>query len=130
MNSRSTCWLRRVSALSRVTSEPPALSRALKRVRAPRDFQDPEDRRARIRTRTEPSTAGRGLGRTGLSPTTTYATTYGRVSTGIYRDLTEPRPSEKRINRDQTGPDGILLTHGTARYESEGRRFESCRARP
>src|SRR5215216_7631025 len=35
-----------------------------------------------------------------------------------------------RLNRDQTGPEGTLPTHGTARYESEGRKPESCRARP
>jgi len=36
---------------------------------------------------------------------------------------------QKAYKRDQTGPDGTLLEYETARYESEGRRFESSRAR-
>ncbi len=39
-------------------------------------------------------------------PTTTYATTYGWVSTGIHRDLAAPPPSRKRLDgtkRDQMG---------------------------
>src|SRR5829696_9630069 len=34
----------------------------------------------------------------------------------------------KAHRRDQTGPDGTQPMHGTPCYESEGRRFESCRA--
>jgi hypothetical protein len=60
---------------------------------------------------------------------TTYATTYGWVSAGIRRELMAPSPSEKRTGRDQTGPDGTKGKHRTPSYESEGRRFESCRAR-
>ena len=72
----------------------------------PRDFRNPEDRRSRIRTGTEPSTAGRGSGRSGLSPTTTYATTYAWVSAGTRRELAAPPRSEKRLNGtkwDRTG---------------------------
>src|SRR5918992_3007084 len=60
--------------------------------------------------------------------TTTYATTYGRGSTGMYGDLTTSYPHEKPADKGQTGPDGGPRKRGTARYESEGRRFESCRA--
>jgi hypothetical protein len=60
--------------------------------------------------------------------TTTYATTYGWVSTGIRRELMARPPSEKRLGREQTGPDGTKGKDGTSCYESEGRRFESCRA--
>ena len=35
-----------------------------------------------------------------------------------------PPPSEKRIGRDQTGPDGTKGKHRMPSYESEGRRFE------
>ena len=97
---------RRVSALSRVISEPPALSQTLKRLRAPRDFRDPQGRRSGILSRADPSKAGDGCGRTGLSPTTTYATTYGWVSAGIRRDLIAPPPSKMRLDgtkRDRTG---------------------------
>jgi hypothetical protein len=61
--------------------------------------------------------------------TTTYATTYGRVSAGIRRELMAPPQSEKRLGRDQTGPNGTKGKLWTPSYESEGRRFESCRAR-
>jgi hypothetical protein len=61
--------------------------------------------------------------------TTTYATTYERGSTGIHKDLTTSPQSKKPADKGQTGPDGSLRKRGTARYESEGRRFESCRAR-
>ncbi len=47
----------------------------------------------------------------------------------MYGDLTAPPPSKKRIYRDQTGLDGSLGSCRSYRYESEGRRFESCRAR-
>ena len=61
--------------------------------------------------------------------TTTYATTYGRGSTGTYGDLTTSYPYEKPADKGQTGSDGSPRTHRTYRYESVGRRFESCRAR-
>jgi len=60
--------------------------------------------------------------------TTTYATTYGRGSTGIHKDLTTSPQSEKPADKGQTGSNGGPQERGTARYESEGRRFESCRA--
>lgn len=61
--------------------------------------------------------------------TTTYATTYGWVCTGVHGDLRMSSRSEKPVKRDQTGPDESLLIGGNTCYESEGRRFESCRAR-
>src|SRR5215210_4800441 len=51
---------------------------------------------------------------------------------GVYRDSSGSSSTaieQKAHKRDQTGPDGTLLKHGMPRYESEGRRFESCRAR-
>src|SRR5215212_934698 len=52
---------------------------------------------------------------------------------GVHRDSsgTNSTTTERKAHRrDQTGPDGTQPKHGTPRYESEGRRFESCRARP
>lgn len=65
----------------------------------------------------------------GPTPTTTYATTYARESTGTHGDLATSRPCEKPAGKGQTGPDGGPESPGAARYESEGRKFESCRAR-
>src|SRR5215218_1913834 len=51
---------------------------------------------------------------------------------GVYRDSSgssSTATEQKAHKRDQTGPDGTLLKHGMPRYESEDRRFESCRAR-
>ena len=61
--------------------------------------------------------------------TTTYATTYGRGSMGIHKDLTTSPQNKKLADKGQTGPNGGPRKRGTARYESKGRRFESCRAR-
>src|SRR5215204_6060488 len=48
-----------------------------------------------------------------------------RDSSGTNSTTTE----QKALRRDQTGLDGTKGKHGTPSYESEGRRFESCRAR-
>ena len=57
-------------------------------------------------------------------------TTYERGSTGIHNDLTTSPQNKKLADESQTGPNGSPRTHRTYRYESEGRRFESCLARP
>src|SRR5215218_8034990 len=48
------------------------------------------------------------LGAAATGPTTTYATTYGRGSTGIRGDLTMATPSAKPGNRGRSGPNGDL----------------------
>src|SRR5215204_5209529 len=51
---------------------------------------------------------------------------------GVRRDWSGTNSTtteQKAPRRDQTGPDGTKGKHGTPSYESEGRRFESCRAR-
>jgi hypothetical protein len=48
-----------------------------------------------------------------------------RDSPGTNSTTTE----RKAFRRGQTGPDGTKGKRGTPSYESEGRRFESCRAR-
>ena len=68
-----------------------------------------EGRRNRIGIGTERPEAGRGLGRTALSPTTTYATTYGWVSAGIRRELIAPPPSEMRLDGTKRDPTGLNL---------------------
>jgi hypothetical protein len=56
-------------------------------------------------------------------------TTYGHGSTGIHKDLTTSPQNKKPTDKGQTGSNGGLRKRGTARYESEGRTLESCRAR-
>jgi hypothetical protein len=46
----------------------------------------------------------------------------------VYGDLTTSPQGKKPADKGQTGLNGSPRTHRTYRYESEGRRFESCRA--
>jgi hypothetical protein len=65
--------------------------------------------------------------RTKLSHATT---TYGHGSTGIRRDLNDIASRAKPRKQGPNGTNGGLWDRRSYRYESEGRRFESCRARP
>ena len=62
--------------------------------------------------------------------TNTYSTTYERGSKGIHKDLTTSPQYKKPADKGQMGSNGGPRTDRTYRYESEGRGFESCRARP
>jgi hypothetical protein len=65
----------------------------------------PESHRTRIGSSTEPSKAGRGLGRTGL---THYHLRY-HLWVGVRRDssgINSTTTEQKAHRRDQTGPDG------------------------
>jgi hypothetical protein len=105
MNSRSTCRL--AAGIGAFASDLRA-ARALPGPQAdpsPRYFRDLEGRRTQIRTRTEPSKAGRGLGRTGL---THYHLRY-HLWVGVRRDSSGTNGTatkQKAHRRDQTGPDG------------------------
>src|SRR5215203_7561582 len=49
---------------------------------------------------------------------------------GNPRDASGINSSTTEKEAHKQGPDGTLLMQETSHYESEGRRFESCRARP
>jgi hypothetical protein len=105
----------------------PGDSRICAREEGPRK-KDPEGRRTRIRTRTKPSKAGRGLGWTGLTHYHLRYHLWAGVHGGSWGS-SDVLPLRKARGQGPNGTRWGPTNLRPYRYESEGRRFESCRAR-